>query len=163
MDTSYAHADAATAEVRAAPATLFDYLDDQTRLGAHMEKPSMMMMGGRMRYEFDDAKGRAVGSKIEMSGSFLGLTLSVQELVTEREPPRRKVWETRGQPHILIIGRYRMGFEIAPAGDRSSLRVFIEYDRPHSPFGRLLGRAFGPLYARWCVKRMADDARKHFQ
>lgn len=159
----YAHPDETTTEVHAAPNRLFDHLDDHARLGSHMEKPSMMMMGGRMTYEFDAAKGRAVGSVIEMSGSFLGLTLSVQEVVTEREPPRRKAWETRGQPHILIIGRYRMGFEIAPSGDGSDLRVFIEYDPPSSPFGRLLGSALAPLYARWCVRRMADDARKRFQ
>ena len=127
-----------------------------------MEKPSMMMMGGRMAYEFDEAKGRAVGSVIKMGGSFLGLRLFVEEVVTERDPPRRKVWETRGRPRILIIGAYRMGFEITPSGRHSKLRVFIEYDHPASAMGRILGRAFAPLYARWCVKRMADDARLQF-
>ena len=36
----------ASAEVRASPERVFDRLDDQASLGAHMEKPSMMMMGG---------------------------------------------------------------------------------------------------------------------
>ena len=160
---TYAHSDDATVEVRAGPAALFDYLDDQARLGAHMAKPSMMMMGGGMTYEFDEAKGRAVGSVIKMGGSFLGVRLLVEEVVIERDPPRRKAWETRGQPRILVIGAYRMGFEITPSGDRSNLRVFIEYDHPRSRLGRLLGRAFAPLYARWCVERMADDARLHFE
>lgn len=159
---TYAHSDETTLEVRAAPDRLFDHLDDQARLGSHMEKPSMMMMGGRMTYEFDEAKGRAVGSIIKMGGSFLGIQLLVEEVVTERDPPRRKVWETRDRPRILIIGAYRMGFEITPSGEHSKLRVFIEYDHPPSPIGRILGRAFARMYARWCVERMADDARLHF-
>ena len=160
---TYAHADEATVEVRAAPDELFEHLDDQARLGTHMEKPSMMMMGGRMTYEFDEAKGRAVGSVIKMGGSFLGIRLFVEEVVTERDPPRRKVWETRGHPRILIIGAYRMGFEITSSGAHSRLRIFIEYDRPLSAIGRVLGGAAAPIYARWCVKRMADDAKAHFQ
>jgi Polyketide cyclase / dehydrase and lipid transport len=158
----YAHTDEAAAEVGVSPDELFAHLDDQARLGAHMEKPSMMMMGGRMIYELDEAKGRAVGSVIKMGGSFLGLRLFVEEAVTERDPPRRKVWETRGRPSILIIGSYRMGFEIEPSGERSKLRVFIEYDDPPSLVGRILGGLFAPVYARWCVKRMAEDARRHF-
>lgn len=160
---TYAHADEASVEVRAPPERLFDHLDDQARLGTHMEKPSMMMMGGRMTYEFDEAKGRAVGSVIKMGGSLLGIRLFVEEVVTERDPPRRKVWETRGRPRIVIIGAYRMGFEITSSARHSNLRVFIEYDHPRSPIGRLLGRAIAPMYARWCVKHMADDARLHFQ
>ena len=160
---TYPYTDDVRVEVRAPPDRLFDHLDDQARLGAHMEKPSMMMMGGRMAYEFDEAKGRAVGSVIKMGGSVLGIRLFAEEVVTERDPPLRKAWETRGRPHILIIGDYRMGFEITPSGGHSDLRVFIEYDHPPSLIGRILGTAFAPLYARWCVKRMADDARLHFR
>lgn len=79
----YAHADALTVEVPAKSEVLFDYLDDPARLGAHMEKPSMMMMGGRMTYPFDEAKGRAIGSVITMGGNMLGMKLSVDEAVTE--------------------------------------------------------------------------------
>lgn len=150
-------------EVRTDPGELFERLDDQTRLGAHMAKRSMMMMGGRMTYAFDAAKGRAVGSVIRMGGSFLGLSLDVEEVVTERDPPRRKVWETRGTPRMIVIAHYRMGFEIAPlAAGRSRLRVFIDYTRPTTLAGALLAPLFAPVYARWCVKRMADDAAAHF-
>jgi hypothetical protein len=160
---TYTHSDEAVALVHAPPAALFEHLDDQARLGTHMEKPSMMMLGGRMTYEFDDSKGRAVGSVIRVGGSFLGVRLFIEEVVTERDPPRRKVWETRGQPRILIIGAYRMGFEIAASGEHSRLRVFIDYDRPPSPVGRILGVAFAPIYARWCVTRMAEDAERRFR
>jgi hypothetical protein len=159
----YTYKDEAVAEVRAAPQQLFDHLDDQSRLGAHMAKPSMMMMGGRMTYEFDAAKGQAVGSVIRMGGSFLGLTLTVEEVITERTPPIRKTWETIGRPNIIVIDAYRMGFEIVDAGsDRSRVRVFIEYNRPKSFAGMILAPVFAPIYARWCVKRMADDAAARF-
>ena len=58
---SYARHDEVTVDVEASAGALFDHLDDQERLAGHMEEPSMMMMGGRMWYEFDAAKGRAVG------------------------------------------------------------------------------------------------------
>ena len=157
---TYAYADEVSADV---PEQVFDHLDDQARLGGHMEKPSMMMMGGRMTYEFDDAKGRAVGAVIRMGGSFMGLRSFVEEVVTVRDRPRLKIWETRGAPRILIMGAYRMGFEIMPAGKGSRLRVFIDYDHPQSAVGRMLGSLFAPMYARWCVQRMAHDASRHFQ
>jgi hypothetical protein len=152
---NYAYADEVDVEVNATTDRLFDHLDDQTKLAIHMEKPSVMMMGGRMTYEFDETKGRAVGSVIKMGGSFLGIKLSVEEVVTERDPPRCKVWETRGRPHILIIGSYRMGFETTSVGLRTRLRVFIEYGYPRAIAGRILGGLLAPIFDRWCVKRMA--------
>ena len=147
-----------------APAgAVFDQVDDLPRLAGHMEKSSAMMLGGRMAYQFDAAKGRATGSVIRMTGSVLGVNLWVEEVVTVRDPPRRKVWETRGVTRLLIIGGYQMGFEIDPVGtDASKLRVFIDYGSPPGLFGLLAGAVFGPLYARWCVRRMARDTRQHF-
>ena len=116
-----------------------------------------------MTYVFDDAKGRAVGSVIKMGGNVLGLKLSVEEAVVERTPPLRKSWETLGRPHLLVIGGYRMGFEIAPARDQNRLRVFINYNHPRGLLGRLLAFFFARMYARWCISRMADAARSDYQ
>jgi hypothetical protein len=123
----------------------------------------MMMMGGRMAYEFDAAKGRALGSVIRMRGDFLWLRLFVEEVVTDHNRPIRKAWRTRGAPKLLIIGGYTMGFEVEPDGSGSRLRVFIDYDRPKALLGRILGALFAPLYARWCVDRMANDAKARFE
>ena len=159
---TYARHDEVSVEVQVAPIGLFDHLDDQERLAAHMNKPSMMMMGGRMFYEFDAGRGRSVGSIIRMGGNFLWLNLFVEEVVTEHDRPRRKSWETRGVPRLIIIGAYRMGFGIEKAGAVSRLRVFIDYDHPKGLIGRALGALFAPMYARWCVQRMANDARAAF-
>lgn len=152
----------AVASIKASQAEVFAYLDDQTRLAAHMEKRSLMMLGGRMDYDFDAAQGRAVGSVIRMSGRFLGLTLLVCEVVTERVPPIRKRWETRGPQRLLVINSYVMGFETRPSGSATEIAVAIDYRLPRHPIWRWAGRLLAPLYARWCVSRMVGDARRHF-
>ena len=142
---------------------MFACLDDQTRLAAHMEKRSMMMLGGRMTYEFDADQGRAVGSVIRMGGHFLGLSLVVVEVVTERTPPASKTWETRGRQRLLIIDSYVMGFETRAITQGTGARVYIDYRLPSTFPGRWLGLLFAGFYARWCTSRMLDDAQKHFQ
>lgn len=116
-----------------------------------------------MAIEHDASEGRAVGAIIRLRGQVLGIPLSVEETVTERNPPVRKVWETTGTPNLLVIGQYRMGYEITPKGKASLLRVFIDYALPDGSFSGLLGGLFGNAYARWCTRRIAGDAAKHFQ
>lgn len=115
-----------------------------------------------MTIDLDDGRGQKVGSRIRLAGKVFGIELSVAEVVTERNPPHRKVWETTGSPRLLVIGHYRMGFELSPRGENSMLRVFIEYELPAGPAARWLGRLFGDSYASWCTRRMVDDAVKHF-
>lgn len=160
MTNANRHRYSESGTVAAAPDALFAYLDDHARLSAHMGKSSWMMGGGSMKTETDDGRGQRVGSHITMSGSAFGMRLSLDEAVTRYEPPRRKEWETVGTPRLLVIGRYRMGIEIAPHGAASTLRVYIEYDLPatHAWFGR----AFGRTYAKWCVRQMLRDAQRHF-
>ncbi len=146
----------------AAPQALFAHLDDQTRLAGHMTRPSAMMGGGRMTYAFDSRRGMAVGSHIRMGGSAFGVTMSVEEEVTERDPPRRKAWRTIGTPQLLIVASYAMGFRIEPAGNASRLTVWIDYRLPQGWIGRLLGWLFAGFYARWCVDRMVSDAENAF-
>lgn len=159
---TYAFHDESVAAVAASPDTLFAHLDDPRRLGAHMSQSSAMMAGSRMSYQFDAAQGRAVGSWITMTGTILGLRLRVDEVVTEHAPPSRKVWQTVGEPHLLIIGAYRMGFAIEPEYGASRLRVLIDYDLPKRQPGRMLGHLFARVYARWCVRQMARDAAAQF-
>ena len=115
-----------------------------------------------MQYELDEAGGRKLGSVIRMRGTMLGLSFFVEEVVTEREPPRHKAWETRGEPRLLVIDHYRMGFDITPHAAGSQVRVFIHYSRPTNLAGRLLSSLFARTYARWCVRRVADDAVRGF-
>lgn len=124
-------------------------------------KSSAMTAGSRMRFEFDERRGRAVGSRIGLFGKVLGVRLEVVEVVTEREAPRRKVWETIGTPRLLVIGPYRMGFAIEPGGGGSELIVFIDYDDPPGLW-RAAGKLLGGFYARWCTRSMIGGAAAHF-
>jgi hypothetical protein len=146
-----------------APADLvFAFLDDQANLSSHMSRPSAMMLGTTMQIYMDPDRTRRVGSRFGFTGRILGVPLRVDEMVTARTPPSRKTWETTAEPTLWVIGRYGMGFELRAQGNQSELLVFIGYNRPTGIVGRILGRLFGQLYARWCTRKMVDDAIKHF-
>jgi hypothetical protein len=149
--------------VSIAPEVLFAHLDDHYRLSSHMSESSWMMGGGKMMIEMDAAKGKAVGSRIRLSGRVCGVSVAVEEVVTERIAPTIKAWETVGTPHLLVIGNYRMGFQINPESRDSKLRIFIEYALPQSKIQHLLGLIFGRFYARWCIERMVQDAIAYFE
>lgn len=155
-----AHAEC-TASVAADPAALFAWLDDPRHLGSHMQRRSWRTLGTKMEYRFDALEGRALGSSIRLVGDLWGIPLSVDEVVVEHEPPRRKSWQTVGDPCLVVIGPYRMGFEISPAALGSLLAVGIDYQWPRwRP--ALLARWAARRYADWCVRRMAGDAAAHF-
>lgn len=150
-------------ELNALADAVFVLLDDHSRLSAHMTKPSWMMAGSVMTLEFDASHGHSVGAYIRLTGRVLGVPLSVEEVVTERNPPHRKVWTTIGKPQLVVIGSYRMGYEITAKSPSSHLRVFIDYALPDGPISYWLGRLFSNIYARWCTQRMTNDAATHFQ
>ncbi len=62
------------------------------------------------------------------------------------------------KPTIMMMGHYRKDFDINSREAGSRLRVFIEYADPAGFVGRALGALLGPMYARWRVRRIADDA-----
>ena len=103
-----------TALVKAPADRVFALLDDPKSLSAHMGESSMMMMGSRMSIDVDADGGHTIGSKIRMDGRMMGIPLSLEEVITERQVPSRKVWESIGAPKLLIIAHYRMGFELTP-------------------------------------------------
>lgn len=159
---SYLHHFETFADVPATQAELFENIDNPSSLAEHMTGSSLMMAGSKMQFSYDEGGGRAVGSKIRMGGSVLGLRIMLEEVVIERVPPVRKVWETLGEPHLLVIGGYRMGFEIVPQADRSRLKVFIDWRDP-GPRWRWLGRLLGRAYAKWCTESMARGAADFFR
>jgi hypothetical protein len=152
----------ARALIAAPRSKVFEFLDDHMRLVSHMSKSSWTMGGGRMVLDADSGEARAVGSKLRLSGRAFGIRLQVEEVIAERSPPQRKVWETAGAPRLMVIGNYKLGFELLPADDGTVARIFIDYDLPTGFFSRLLGIALAGMYAKWCVARMVDDTRIHF-
>lgn len=155
------HEEART-QINGAADQLFALLDDPTRLTEHMSRRSWRMGWGRLETTLDDGRGRAIGSHIRIHGRVLGILLHLDEVITRRDPPTLKEWETVGEPRLLVIGSYRMRFEVGPKPGYSELRVSIDYDLPRAGVGRLLGRLFGRTYAKWCTRRMAQNAQRMF-
>ncbi len=159
--TEMRHAEAAC-EVGAARSAVFDYIDRPERLSAHMMRRSWQLAGRSMAIETDADGGRAVGSHIRLTGHVLGIRLYVEGKVVRREPPKLKAWETVGEPRLLVIGRYRMSVSIEERRDRSQVRIAIDYALPANAPARWFGMAFGSMYARWCVRQMAQDLARQF-
>lgn len=143
--------------LNASIADVFTYLDDFRRLSGHMERRSGMMIGSRMDIELDGGEGRAVGSHVRMQGTVLGFNVRLEEVVTEREPPRHKAWETL-DASLIVIGQYRLGFNLRTVVEGTEVQIFIDYALPERGLARLLGRVLARRYARWCIRQMATDA-----
>ena len=148
--------------INASAERVFDHLDDQTRLSAHMSKRSRKLGWGKMETVLDAENGRSVGSHIVLRGRVFGIWLYLDEVVTLRDPPLKKTWETVGEPRLLVIGSYRMGFDLTPNGINEQLRVAIDYDLPTKGVPWLIGRLFGRAYATWCTRQMVRDAQDSF-
>jgi hypothetical protein len=155
----YTRHEESIAAIHASTEQIFARLDDQTRLSAHMRKRSWKMGWGKMETVLDAKNGQSVGSHILLRGRVFGIGLFLDEMVTLRDPPLRKMWETVGEPRLLVIGRYRMGFDLTPDGSNPRLCVAIDYDLPANGIPRLLGQLFGPWYAKWCTRQMVQDAQ----
>ncbi len=151
-----------SASINASAEQVFNHLDDQTNLAEHMSKRSWKMGWGRMETVLDSQGGRSVGSHIIIRGRAFGMRLYLDEVVTKREPPLTKGWETVGEPRLLVVGPYRMSFDVTRVSTAAQLRVAIDYGLPSKGIFRLLGRLFGQSYAKWCTRQMVRDAQRTF-
>ena len=149
-------------DIAASAASLFDYIDRPERLSAHMGWRSLHLLGSMMTVDTDADRGQRVGSRLSLRGRVLGIPLNVNAVIVAREPPTRKVWETIGDPHLLVIGPYRMRVMIADCGRKSHVTVGIDYALPPRWPDRWLGRLLGAAYARWCVRQMVGDVQRTF-
>jgi hypothetical protein len=151
-----------TAVINARSSSVFDFIDDHIKFSSHMNKSSWMMGGGKMTTEVDEGKGQKIGSHIKMEGTILGMKMFLDEVVTDRTPPTRKVWKTVDNPNLIVIGNYQMGVELDPDDSKTNLKVFIDYDLPTGG-SKLLGILFGNMYARWCVDQMLNGVTDNFK
>lgn len=147
--------------INASSQEIFAYVDDHHRFSSHMSKSSWMMGGSKMHIMVDADNGQKVGSHIRMNGKVFGLKLYLDEVVTQREPPSVKRWETVGDLQLFVIGHYRMSIEIKPHENQSLVSISIEYNLPTTHV--LLGDLFGGMYAKWCVRQMIQGIKDNFR
>lgn len=151
-----------SALIPASADNIFALADDPANFSSHMNKSSWMMGGGKMETGTDDGKGQKIGSHIRMNGKILGINLFLDEVVTKHEPPLKKEWQTVGNLNLLVIGSYKLGFEINPDNNKSNFKVYIDYNLPKPPLTRLLGLLLGNFYAKWCVNQMINGVKLRF-
>lgn len=145
--------------INASPENIFNFANDHRNFSSHMNQSNWMMGGQKMETVIDQGHGQRVGSHIRMEGKIFGVRLFLDEVITEYAPPRKKVWKTVGDLNLLVIGNYQLGFEIRPEKDNSIFKVFIDYDLPRK---RWIGKLFGKIYAKWCVKQMIKSVKGNF-
>src|SRR3990167_8111112 len=149
--------------VEASADKVFAYVDDLRNFSSHMNQSSWMMGGGYMKTETDKGGGQKVGSHIRMKGKVFGINLFLDEVITIHNPPFKKEWQTVRDISLLVIGHYKLGFDIVPQNNSSLLKVYIDYSLPRSFKARWLGILFGKMYAKWCVNQMIGGVKKQFK
>lgn len=137
---------------------VFKTADEFANFSGHMNQSSLMMGGGKMVTKIDGGQGKKVGSRIKLYGKVWGLQLFLEEVVTLRNPPFKKEWQTTGNIHLAAIDHYRLGFEIRG----NSFRVYIDYNLPKSGWEKIAGSILGEYYARWCVGQMMMAVKHRF-
>ena len=151
----------AAGPIAAPAATVFEFLDGQTHLASHMSGLAWKVVGTNLSTYMDGNRTRTIGSKFGFKGRILGLPLSLDEVVTSRDPGLRKTWKTCSLPKLWVIGAYVMGFELTPRPGGTVLRVFMEYLPTSARLPRVMRLWLADAYARWCTRRMVRDARAH--
>jgi hypothetical protein len=139
---------------------VFAVIDDPLKISTHMSRRTWMMAGSTMSTEVDELGGRAVGSRIQMTGRVIGIAVGLDQVVTLREPPYAKRWATQGAPKLIVIGPYAIAVELEPRGQATSMRVALEYDLPAN--NRWIGHLFGRAYANWCIRQIVHDVGANF-
>lgn len=145
--------------IPASAGDVFDYVDDHSKYYSHVIKFARML-GGQMELQTDERLGKAVGSHIRLSGNVFGKSLSLEEVVTKREPPSIKTWETVGTPKFLIVGQYQYNVSIEPQAKGSLLSVSFDFSPPEK--SGFLRRSLSNFYAKMCAREMATVTRNYF-
>ena len=64
------------------------------------------MASSHVTIQLDEQHGRAVGSRITSSGQIRGLSMKVEEIVTQCEVPHNKARKSVGSPRLFVVGQY---------------------------------------------------------
>lgn len=127
----------------------------------HMTMSSAMMMGSKLHLEFLTDHHFGLGSRYRWRGKMMGLKMDFTVEVTRWIDGQEKIWETIGEPKLIIYSWYRMILKVFPKGDMSYAELSITYERPSGCITRVLSFLFADWYCRWCLRKMLEDAKKH--
>lgn len=147
-------------EILAPPEKVFEYMDDINNVGWHMsDKSSMPMMGGRLKLEvIDDKEG--VGGAYRWKGGVMGMAIDIKETVIKWIKNSEKTWVTIENPRMIVMSKYTMHLLLTPAEKGTKVLFEIDYSLPRTPWGWIIGMLLARKYAKWCLQRACEDAKK---
>ncbi len=145
---------------RATPEKVFRSIDDLGVTGMHMGKSSMMMMGSKLNLEFLTENKTGLGTSYRWTGATMGFKMDFTVVVTKWELGKEKIWETIGDPNLIIYSWYSMHLKLSALEGLTSAELSISYERPKGFLYKLLSFLFADWYCNWCLKNMLRDAKK---
>lgn len=93
----------------------------------------------------------------------MGFKMDFTVLTTKWEKGKEKVWETIGPAKMVILEWYQMQLVITEEGLNTRADLSIKYTKPRKFFYRGVGFLLAKPYAKWCLKKMLNDAKKYFE
>ena len=147
-------------EIFAPPDKVFAYMDDINNVGWHMSgEGAMPMMGSRLQLEvIDDSEG--IGATYRWKGSVMGMAIDIKEIVTNWTAGREKTWRTIEKPKMIVMSDYTMHLLLTPIERGTDVLFEIDYSLPKTPWGWMIGKLLARKYAKWCLQRACNDAKK---
>jgi hypothetical protein len=148
---------------KSSPDLVFKCLDDLGVTGMHMTKSSVMMMGNKLNLEFLTEKHTGRGTKYRWTGKMMGLKMDFTVEVTKWIEGVEKVWETIGDPRMIIYSWYRMHMLLTADENTTVVELSISYEKPKDGFMKILSFLFADWYCKWCLRKMLRDAKKELE
>lgn len=146
--------------VQASPTEVFGCLDDMHEIGKHMTESSMPLMGSKLKFEILSPNVTDIGATYRYYGKIMGLPLDITEVVRSYKMNEEKYWETIGEPKIIIMSHYVLGFQLQPTAGGTQATFVIDYEIPQHGLSKILGLLLSNWYAHWCLRMMLDRVKK---
>jgi len=150
-------------EILAPPEKVFAHMDDINNVGWHMSgEISTPMMGSRLNLEtINDRKG--AGATYKWKGSVMGMAIGIEETITKWTRNKEKTWQTIGKPKMIVMSEYTMHLLLTPTERGTKVLFEIDYSLPRTPWGWIMGILLARKYAKWCLRRACEDAKRAFE
>lgn len=146
--------------ITGSPEEVFAFMDDIRNTGKHMTENSGAMAGSKLQIHWLSENKTGLGTKYRWTGKVAGMKMDFTVEVSKWNEGKEKIWGTIGDAKMIVIDWFEMHLITTPEKDgKTKAKLGIHYTK-HRGFGGFL---FGKSYAKWCVKSMLKDTRKHFK
>lgn len=148
-----------TIYIEASSDSVFAFMDDVKNTGSHMTKKNGAMMGSKLSFKWLTQNQAGIGATYQWNGKVMWMKMDFTVQVFQWQSGKDKTWGTIGNSKMIVIDWFEMHLITSPiTSEKTEVRLEIKYTKSKNIKGFLLGK----LYAKWCVKKMLKDSKKHF-